>query len=185
MDGTRQNCVVKVNGVNIRAGWKLLAIAWEMSLGKEDDTSPPWHFKFRIPSLPLTGTSADNTWAAVTSHPLTRPWYTFLLEVIGLVRHSPILAPCDDKAAANEKRQAHELLTFPTKTYYMAGICMNHSNSNGSQSISVAMCSGLQLTYDLHVGLTFLNCGTHLLRCAAAVGNWYDKTLQVVKAPRQ
>ena len=43
------------------------------------------------------------------------------------------------------------------------------------------MCSGLQLTYDLHVGLQSINCGTHLLRRAAAVGKWYDKTLQVVK----
>ena len=41
MDGARQNCVVKVNGVNVRAGWELLAIVWEMSLGKEDETSPP------------------------------------------------------------------------------------------------------------------------------------------------
>ena len=120
--------------------------------------------KYIAPPIPTTNTSAATAWACLTAHPWSKVGHDFGMALVNATTESAWEIWCDDDASSNDKKNTFITDSFPEKGLRDGLPCFSHQTFLGECSMHTAI-EGPQFLTDLNSIASFLNTGTHMLRC--------------------
>ena len=164
-DETAMKLRVHIRGRPIVATWQVLVMAKDFIYRTHGGALR--HVRCTVPSIRLTGTSADKLSAALTDHDFTRPIQNFQDTLNAYSESLSVVQNVPDNATSNRAVTEQQILVHP-QTESLP--CFNHQTWIGE--FVALQATFPTLLREMFGSIAFVGSGTNLVRCACCCYDW-------------